>query len=199
MKLSLFCSLFLLAALTTSLAQQAATTTKNGTYQGSVTARGDSRTLDETFQWIKREMEFSGSSHDISYPEQGYNWHRVTGYSNLELHNCSLTVDKTTQSGDRQRKAKYTIALEDLSSAAYQLDEGSKQFKYTPAVPALFLRSRTKSMHWERPRSYVATDLIEIEFGRDPGFGKDRIDRLAEALLHLGDLCAAQAPPVIRK
>lgn len=196
MKLRLFCSfLFLLPALTTSFAQSAASSsTKDGNNQGSVTTRGDSRTLDETFQWIKQQMEFSGSSHDIFYPEEAHNWHRVTTYSNLVLHDCALTIDKTAQSNDIQRKAKYTIALGDLSSAAYQIDEGSKQFKYTPAVPALFLRSHTKSMHWERPGSYVATDLIEIEFGRDPSFGKDKIDQLAGAFLHLGELCAAQTP-----
>jgi len=195
MKLGLCCSfLFLLPALATSFAQSTTPSTKDGNNQGSVTTRGDSRSLDETFLWVKKEMEFSGSSHDIFYPEQGYKWHRVTDYSNLELHDCSLTIDKTAQSNDIQRKARYTIVLGDLSSAAYQLDEGSKQFKYTPAVPALFLRSRTKSMHWERPRSYVATDLVEIEFGRDPGFGKDKIDRLAGALLHLRELCASQTP-----
>jgi|SRR5579863_7339567 len=157
--------------------------------------RGDSRTPDETFQWIKRQMEFSGSSHDVSYTEKGYNWHRITSYGNLQLRNCQLTIDKTYQNNGRQpREVHYTIPLWDLSSATYQVDEGSNQFKYTPVVPALFFRSHTKSMHWGRPRSYVATDVVEIEFGRNPSFGEEKIEQLAKAFQRLGNLCASHAP-----
>jgi hypothetical protein len=169
---------------------------KSGRDQGATAKRGDARTLDETFHWIKQQMEgFSGSSHDVSYPKRGYNWHRVTSYGNLEFHDCQITIEKTYQNNSRSpRKVRYTIPLWDLASATYEVDKGSEQFKYTPAVPALFLRSHTKSMHWGRPRSYVATNLVEIEFGRDSSFGKDKINQLAKAFQHLGDLCAAQSP-----
>jgi len=141
-------------------------------------------------------MEFSGSSHDVSFPEKGYSWHRVTSYNNLQLHDCQLSIDKTTLSDGRQRDVHYMIPLWDLESATYQLDEGNKQFKYTPAVPALFFRNHTKSMHWGRPGSDVATDFVEIEFGRDPGFGNDKMAQLARGFQHLGDLCASHKPAV---
>lgn len=187
--------LFLLPALASPFAQTPAPPAKSGPDQGATAKRGDARTLDETFQWIKKQMKgFSGSSHDVSYPKRGYNWHRVTSY-NLEVHDCQMTIEKTYQNNSRSpRKVHYTIPLWDLASATYEIDKGSEQFKYTPAVPALFLRSHTKSMHWGRPRSYVATNLVEIEFGRDPNFGKDKINQLAKAFQHLGDLCAAQTP-----
>jgi len=139
-------------------------------------------------------MKFSGSSHDISRVDKGLTWHRVTNYNNLQLNNCQLTIDKATLSNGRQRAVVYTIPLWDLSSVTYQVDEGNKQFKYTPPVPALFFRSHTKSMHWGRPRSYVATDLIEIEFGHDPSFGREKITQLGDTFQHLGNLCASQKP-----
>ena len=155
---------------------------------------GDTRTLDETVQWVKQQMEFSGSSHDVSFPEKGYSWHRVTSYNNVQFHDCELSIDKTTLSDGRQRDVHYMIPLWDLESATYQIDEGNKQFKYTPAVQALFFRNHTKSMHWGRPRSYVATDLIEIEFSRDPGFGRDTMEQLVKGFEHLGELCLAHKP-----
>ncbi len=182
--------LFLASALVIPFAQSA----KSIYEQGIVAKRGDSRTLNETFLSIKRQMKFSGSTHDVSRADKGYNWHRTTSYSNLQLNNCQLTIDKASVSNGRHREVVYTIPLWDLNSVTYQVDEGSKQFKYTPTVPALFFRNRTKSMHWGRPRSYVATDLIEIEFGRDPGFGKEKIIQLGDAFQHLGNLCASQKP-----
>lgn len=194
MRPSLLSLILLLAPALASPAAQTAASTKSG--QVTTAKRGDSRTLNETFLSIKRQMKFSGSSHDVSRADKGYNWHRTTSYSNLELNNCQLAINKASVSNDRHREVIYTIPLWDLSSVTYQVDEGSKQFKYTPTVPALFFRSRTKSMHWGRPRSYVATDLIEIEFGRDPSFGKEKIVQLGDAFQHLGSLCASQKPQV---
>jgi len=188
----LFLILFLASALVSPAAQTATTSAKSGYGQGMVAKRGDSRTLNETFLSIKRQMKFSGSSHNISRADKGYNWHRATSYSNLQLNSCQLTIDKASVSNDRHREVVYTIPLWDLSSVTYQVDEGSKQFKYTPTVPALFFRNHTKSMHWGRPRSYVATDLIEIEFGRDPSVGKEKIIQLGDAFQHLGNLCVSQ-------
>ena len=190
--------LFIASALVSPFAQTAAPSAKSGSGQEMAAKRTDSRTLNETFQSIKRQMKSSGSSHDISRVDKGLTWHRVTNYSNLQLNNCQLTIDKATLSNGRQRAVVYTIPLWDLSSVTYQVDEGNKQFKYTPPVPALFFRSHTKSMHWGRPRSYVATDLIEIEFGRDPAFGREKINQLANAFQHLGNLCASQKPQVPR-
>ena len=195
MRPSLLCLTLLLAStLASSDAQTATTSTKSGQGQGLAAKQADSRSLNETFLSIKRQMRFSGSSHDVSRADKGYNWHRTTTYSNLQFNGCQLAIDKASVSNDRHREVIYTIPLWDLGSVAYQVDEGSKQFKYTPAVPALFFRSRTKSMHWGRPRSYVATDLIEIEFGRDPGFGKEKIIQLGDAFQHLASLCASQKP-----
>jgi hypothetical protein len=190
MRPSTLCLILFLTPALASPAAQTATSAKSGLV--TVAKRGDSRTLNGTFLSIKRQMKFSGSSHDVSRADKGYNWHRTTSYSNLQLDNCQLTIDKTSVSNDRHREVIYTIPLWDLNSVTYQVDEGSKQFKYTPTVPALFFRSRTKSMHWGRPRSYVATDLIEIEFGRDSSFGKEKIIQLGDAFQHLGNLCAAQ-------
>ena len=192
MRPSTLCLILFLTPALVIPAAQAAASTKSG--QVTVAKRGDSRPLNETFQSIKRQMKFSGSSHDVSRADKGYNWHRTTSYSNLQFDNCQLTIDKASVSNDRHREVIYTIPLWDLNSVTYQVDEGSKQFKYTPTVPALFFRSRTKSMHWGRPRSYVATDLIEIEFGRDSSFGKEKIIQLGDAFQHLGNLCAAQRP-----
>ena len=186
--------LFFLPAWGSPFAQASAS--KSGRGQSTAAKPRDARTLDETFQWVKQQMEFSGSSHDVSFAEKGYNWHRVTSYANLQLHDCELSIDKTTLSNGRQREVHYTIPLWDLASATYQLDEGNKQFKYTPTVPALFFRNHTKSMHWGRPGSYVATDVVEIEFGRDPGFGRDKMEQLAKGVQHLGELCASQKPAV---
>jgi hypothetical protein len=193
MRLSLLCLLLILPPVfVKAFAQIATPTTPSKGTQMTMAKRSDPRTLDETFQWIKRQMRFSGSAHDVSRADKGYNWHRTTNYSDLQLHSCQLTIDKASVSNDRHREVVYTIPLWDLSSVTYQVDEGSKQFKYTPPVPALFFRSHTKSMHWGRPRSYIATDLIEIEFGRDPNFGKSSIERLGNGFQHLSDLCAAQ-------
>ena len=194
MRPSLLCLiLFLVSTLANSNAQTTTPSTKSGQSQAAA-KRADSRSLNETFLSIKRQMRFSGSAHDVSRADKGYNWHRTTTYSNLQFNSCQLEINKASVSNDRHREVIYTIPLWDISSVAYQVDEGSKQFKYTPAVPALFFRSRTKSMHWGRPRSYVATDLIEIEFGRDPGFGKEKIIQLGDAFQHLASLCAAQKP-----
>ena len=195
MRSSLFCFLlFLLPALTNSFAQTPAASVKSGHGHAMVTKQDDSRTLSETFQWIEQQMKFSGSSYDISRADKGYNWHRLTSYGNLQLRDCQMTIDKSSQSYGRQREIQYTIPLWDLSSATYQIDKGSKQFKYTPVVPGLFFRAHTKSMHWGRPRSYIATNLVEIEFGRDQNFSRDKINQLGGAFLHLRDLCASQRP-----
>jgi hypothetical protein len=194
MKLTFFRSLVFLLLAPTCCAAQTAAPAKQSSPDKATTRRRDSRTLDETLQWIKRQMESSGSSHNVSYPEKRYKWHRVTSYGNLQLHDCQLTIEKTYQNNARPpRKVRYTIPLRDLSSANYEVDEGNEQFKYTPVVSVLFFRSNTKSMHWGRGRTYAATDLIEIEFGSDPSFGKDKIDQLGKAFLHLRDLCAARA------
>jgi hypothetical protein len=158
-----------------------------------------SRSLNATFLWIKRQMKSSGSSHDISRADRGLKWHRVTTYGNLQLNDCELTIEQSSVSYARQRQLLYTIPLGDLASAAYQLDQGSVQFKYAPSVPALLLRSHTKSMHWGRAgqevpgKENVATDLVELEFGSVPSFGQNKIEKLGNAFMHMANLCASQA------
>jgi hypothetical protein len=160
----------------------------------------DLRSLNATFLWIKRQMKSSGSLHDISRIDKGNSWHRVTSYDNLQLNNCEMTIEQSSVSYGRQRQLLYIIPLGDLATATYQLDEGNVQFKYTPAVPALFLRSHTKSMHWGRTgqevpgKESVATDLVELEFGSVPSFGQNKIEKLGNAYMHMANLCAAQTP-----
>lgn len=158
------------------------------------------RSLNATFMWIKRQMKSSGSSHDVSRADRGLKWHRVTSYDNLQLNNCELTIDMSAVSNGRTRQLLYSIPMGDLATATYQVDEGNLQFKYTPVVPALFLRSHTKSMHWGRTgqevpgKENVATDLVELEFGSVPSFGQKKIEKLGNAFMHMANLCASQAP-----
>lgn len=156
----------------------------------------DSRNIDETFHWIKQQVEaYSGSAYQVSYAEKGYMWHHTNSYHDLRLNDCVMVFDQTYQNNARDpRSVEYTVGLWDLASASYEIDSGNKQFQYTPGIPALFLRSHSNSMHWTRPRTYMPTNLAEIEFGRDPSFGKDKIDELAKAFRHLGDLCLSHAP-----
>jgi hypothetical protein len=201
MKLRLFCfGIFLFSDLVTPFAQTAAPPVNSGQTHEAMATHDSSRSLNATFLWIKRQMKSSGSSHDVSRADRGLKWHRVTSYDNLQLNNCELTIEQSSVSYGRQRQLLYTIPLGDLATATYQVDEGNVQFKYTPAVLALFLRSHTKSMHWGRTgqevpgKENVATDVVELEFGSVPSFGPDKIKELGNAFMHMADLCAAQAP-----
>jgi hypothetical protein len=160
------------------------------------TSKIDNRSLEATFQWIQQQVEkHSGSSYEVSYPEKGYSWHHTNAYGNLQLNQCVMMIDQTYQNNSRpQRGFQYSVPLWDLASASYDVDGGNQQFKYKPGVAALYLRTRTKSMHWKRPKAFVATDLVELEFGTASTANQAIVDSVGRAFMHMQALCAAQAP-----
>jgi hypothetical protein len=194
-KLSLPFLLFVLATLP-GVTQDAPSPAKSNKGSATATVPGDSRTLDDTFGWIQRQVEkSSGSSYQVTYSEKGYKWHHTNAYGNVQLNECVMVFDQTFQNNARPpRGIQYSVPLWDLASATYEVDRGSKQFKYDPGIAALFLRSHSKSMHWKRPKTYVATDLVEIEFGPASSLNQAKVNKVAKAFMHLGALCASQAP-----
>jgi hypothetical protein len=156
----------------------------------------DPHSIDETLRWITGQVDkFGGSSYQVTYPTRGYTWHHSNAYDNLKISGCVMTFEQRYQNNARPARAiRYSVPLADLASATYQADRGSRQFHYRPGIAALFLRSHTKSMHWSRPKTNVATDLAEIEFGAESSANEARVNRVGKAFMYLQSLCASQTP-----
>jgi hypothetical protein len=194
--------LMLLFPLTSSFAQTPAPSGENASALGAAGKGEDSRSAGETFEWIKQQMKFSVASYDVSLRDgKGTPWHIDKRNENLQLTGCQLKILELPVATYRdkpkpmQRSAHITMDLSDLASATYMLDDGTKQFKYTPPVPTLMLKSHTKSMTWTRPKNYLPIDNYGIGFGADPSFGQAKIELLAQAFQHLADVCVRAETP----
>jgi len=187
----------LLLSITAAVAQDAPPAAKLAIHKASAPVKTkDTRTLDDTFQWVKQQIDSSsGSSYQVTYLDKGYEWHHTNSYVNLQMADCQMVIDQVFRNNQRpENHLKYTVPLWDIASADYELNHGTKQFKYTPAVPALFLHSRNSQFHWTKPKTFYPTKLVEIQFGRDPNFTRAKIVQLGNAFMHLQELCAPMAP-----
>ena len=163
----------------------------------------DNRSLEETEHWIQKQLEtYAGSSYEIQSGsgDTQKSWKSTNKYDNIHFNGCEMLLDHNHRRDEMKwRVIQFSVPLWDLASAEVKLDDGNhggdNPYRYTPKVPALFIRTRTKSIHWQKPKTFFPTDVLELEFGaKSSDHLDDTLNQLSAAFMHAHDLCASQAP-----
>src|SRR5579872_5001875 len=124
-------------------------------------------------------------------------------YDNIHFNGCEMLLDHHHRRDEMQwRIIQFTVPLWDLSVVEYKLDDGNhggtNPYRYMPKVPALFVRTKNKTIHWQKPRTYFPTDVLELEFGSKQIDGlEEKLNKISAAFMHAHELCKSQAPKVL--